>query len=89
MAVAIKSSGGAGHGTIITNADTGEEIKGVREVSITIAPDDLIRADLLIFTAEIDVQATPTFFAADPASGETKEVVSIQFADGSAWSPGD
>ena len=85
MGVRVKAAGPTGYGTTLTNAETGDEIKGVSRLAIYIVPDDIIRVDAEIFSAELDVVGRATFHVTDPGTGEAKEVSRIEFADGTAW----
>jgi hypothetical protein len=85
MGVRVKAAGPTGYGTTLTNAETGDEINGVSRLAIYIVPDDIIRVDAEIFSAELDVAGRATFRVTDPGTGEVKEVSRIEFADGTAW----
>jgi hypothetical protein len=86
IGVCVKAPGPSGFGTTVTNAETGEEIKGIASLNISIVPDDIIRVEAQIFLAETEVNGVARFYASDPSTGETKQLVRIEFADGTVWS---
>jgi hypothetical protein len=81
----VKAPGPGGWGTTLTNAETGDEIKGVSRIGITIVPDDIIRIDAEIFSTGIDVTGELELYIADPSTGETKQPTRIEFKDGTSW----
>jgi len=89
LGVTVKAGGPSGWGTKVINAATGDEIQGVRAMTIRITPDEFIQVEAEIFAAHLDVNGLAEFLVADPASGERKPVKQIIFADGSSWSADD
>lgn len=81
----VKSPGPMGHGTQLINSETGDEIKGVTRIGITIVPDDIIRIDAEIFSTGLDVTGELSLYVADPATGETKRPTRIEYDDGTFW----
>jgi hypothetical protein len=75
-------SAGMGHGTKVTDAVSGQPIFGISGVTISIQPNDLVRATVLIDVVEVQTTAEAEFMAADPVTGEMKVVAEIVFADG-------
>jgi hypothetical protein len=81
--VKIKSSTGVANGTMVTNAETGDEIKGITSLSIDIRANDLVRATISLAAVEVDVDgAAAEFHVANPKTGDIKAVRRIEFADG-------
>ena len=56
--IRIKCEGGTSHGAKITTAD-GQPISGVSDLTLRMAPDDLVRAELEIIVGAVDVLAHP------------------------------
>jgi hypothetical protein len=67
MKLKIVNENGVGFGTKIMNAETGEEITGVCEAKIYLAPDEPVVAELTFFVPSFDV------FAIAKLSKKTKE----------------
>lgn len=75
-----------GHGTKITTAD-GHEIKGVREININIACDDIVHVTAEIAAHKIEAHGRLDLIVAHPVTGQLTSVRQITFADGSVWPP--
>ena len=73
-----------GHGTKITTAD-GHEIKGVRDINISIAVDDYVRVTAEIAAHKIEAHGLLDLRVAHPVTGKLTSVRQITFADGSVW----
>jgi hypothetical protein len=73
-----------GAGTTITLA-SGEKIPEVSRVVVTIAPNEVITADIHLHAA-FKGTAMATFFVKHPTTGKDKAVTEIVFDDGSVWS---
>jgi hypothetical protein len=83
--VRVRAPGPTGLGTTLTDADTGQEIKGVARLSINVEPDDFIRVEAELLSASLDVMGEAEFRVADPETGEIKRISRIEFEDGSVW----
>jgi hypothetical protein len=81
----VRAPGPEGWGTTVTNAETGEEIKGIARIGIEIEPAAPIRIQADLFSTGIDVSGELALYIADPATGETKQPARIEFKDGSVW----
>lgn len=85
--VRIISENGIGHGTKVTDANTGETIHGVTKLEFgEITVDSINEVKMSLGFTELDVCANHvSFLAIDPATGKFKNVKSIQFEDGTTW----
>lgn len=82
MFARIESDGG--FGTSIT-PEGGKPLQGVREITWRAAVNDVCRAEVVLDQIEFSGLAQTRIFVTDPDTGESKEVKSISFADGSEW----
>ena len=74
-----------GIGTRFTT-ETGAPVHGVRSARIEIQPDKITKASLSVYLAQVEVsQAMPLFFLVDPVTGEEKQVLRVEFVDGSSF----
>lgn len=80
--IRIKSEGGVSNGTVVTNSETGEEIKGITGIAVDLRVNDLVRAKIELCAAQVDVVAQAEFLVASPKTGDLKAVRRIEFADG-------
>ena len=62
--------------------DEGVPIHGITGIDVALRPNDLVRADIQLFVAEVDVNAVATFKIACPRTGELRAVRRIEFDDG-------
>jgi hypothetical protein len=76
------TSDGTSHRTKITNAETGDEIKGISRVKIEITHSDIVRATLDLVAPQIDTRGKAEYRVSSPKTGELKKVRKIEFADG-------
>lgn len=84
--IKIKSPNQTGWGTQVFDADTGQELKGVTDLTISIEADNYTTANVRIVAAAVDVEsAVATFAVVHPVTGKVKIVRSIEFEDGTSW----
>ncbi len=84
MNVAIKSDAST-VSTRVFATETGEEIKGICAIDVSIRPDDMVKAAIVLWAGMVDVGAEAEFHVMNPSTGEPKAVKRIEFADGSAF----
>ena len=82
----ITGEGGVGIGTKVFDMNTGEQIGGIEEVGVpAFGRDDIVRVDLRIGLARLEIEGAARFQAIDPSDGTLKDVASITFTDGSEF----
>lgn len=80
--VTVKSDGSASGTTI---AADGKEIRGIRAVRFEHSAGDYPEINLDLCCATVEVAGLPVFHVTDPVSGEMKELLRVEFKDGSQW----
>lgn len=81
--VRVIGQAGIGRGTTVTDPATGQSLQCVERIGIEpFGADDIVRVNLTVGLAEIDIEGTPTFFLTHPRTGEMREVAAIRLADG-------
>jgi len=74
---------------VFTGLNNEQEIdpSNICAVDISIRPDAIVRANLIMYLAELNVQdMCAVWKIIHPLTGELKEIKSIQFADGTEFS---
>lgn len=78
------TSGEIGAGTRVTG-DNGQEIQGIVALKWSASVGDFNRAEIELAAVGLDAAGRAEFMMTDPATGETKRISRISFADGSSW----
>jgi len=64
---------------------SGEAISGVTSIAWSASVDDIARAEITLWSGEIEVDGRMQILVAHPVTGDATEVTSITFADGTTW----
>lgn len=65
---------------------SGEELQGVTSIEWRIAVDDVASCDVRLIGVPLEVEGQLRIHMVHPLTGEMREVESIVFAGGEAWS---
>lgn len=70
----------------IRDLDTGAEMADtIRSMRVILEPDDIVRAEAMLYLTELGMDAVVEYLMQSPLDGQIKPVKRIEFADGTVW----
>ena len=70
----------------VVTTDKGKRIPGIKAIDLRMRLNEAITATVELYSG-FEGDAVPTFVMLDPVSGNRKQIVKVEFVDGSVYEP--